>query len=229
MQKFCMKCGAKLLEGSAHCMQCGAKIVGEIAQSPPPQETQNVSSQTSTPTSEYSTSKEIQNQPQQSPPSQDFGTYQSQQVQTQGYQSDQTKRNIFKSKFFLIGLIVIIAIVLILIFFLFLYNGAGGDFIGSWNVEENTAYGYLQSNNVWSFYENGTMKMEIDQYTPTGHETGLYWFDYSLENGRIKSSNYNSPFATTSGVKYEISNGGNTIKIYDTWDESSVKYTLTRK
>ena len=127
----------------------------------------------------------------------------------------------------LIAVILAIIIVVIVVILLVLLLAGGGDsFIGKWNVVEHSSQGELYTSNVWTFDNDGNMTMEIEGVWPVGSHT--YDFNWRVENNRIYSSDSSSPFSTTSGCKYEFSDGGNTIKIYDSFDESKVNYTLTK-
>jgi len=146
-------------------------------------------------------------------------------VQTQSpYNQDQEKKSKNRWLLFLIPIIIIIVVVILLV--LLLSGGGSGSFIGKWNVVEHSSQGELYTSNVWTFCNDGNMTMEIEGLWPVGTHT--YNYDWSIENGRIYSSDISSPFSALSGCRYEILDGGNTIKIYDTFDESKLDYTLTR-
>ena len=228
MVKFCIKCGSSIPDDVNFCPACGANNkldnidTTQSSQEPvqnqpsepqkvPDQEQQSISQEPIRPQQSYSPPQQNQQQA--------YG-------KTQAYGQPQQKKSKNKMIFLIIGIIAIVIVVVLLLWFL-VFSGGDGTLIGKWNVEEDTSYGPYITSQIWTFSEDNNLTIEIDGIFPA--KSGTWTYNWKTENGRITSSDYDSPFGSGSGCRYEIINGGNTVKIYDSFDESWCKYTLTRK
>ena len=121
---------------------------------------------------------------------------------------------------------IAIIIVVLLLILLLASSGGGGSFIGKWAAEEYTAEGELTTSQTWTFYENNKTVIIVGAgWTPGGYQEYTWEFNWGTSGGKLTSTDWDSPF---NNYRYEFYDGGNAIRLYDSFDTSWLKYKLVK-
>lgn len=200
MVKYCPNCGVEVKEGFRFCLGCGAQLQADAAAQP------------------------AQISPPVTPPIQQQQPMPPTVAPQQGYAPISPQKSNMKLIGILIAVVVIVVVFLIVLLFARgLGGGSADDFVGTWSVSSME----IDTGAEWTFSNDGALAMTYDYGYGDPYSVTNTW---RLENNMLYLGDTSGlDIDSGTGMKYEFSNGKNTISLKVTiGGQEFTAYTLTK-